>query len=117
MYGICVSLHLPVYEAISRVLNIELKVSAGSQAQFDVFFIFISRSCQVYNADNWVCCSVSLSLIWMLRGLFSASGLRCDVKCSVAAGQENEGQNERLQMVVEMKAFKPLGGLQNGAAS
>jgi len=53
----------------------------------------------------------------MLRGLFSASGLRCDVKCSVAAGQENEGQNERLQMVVEMKAFKPLGGLQNGAAS
>jgi len=38
MYGICVSLHLPVYEAISRVLNIELKVSAGSQAQFDVFF-------------------------------------------------------------------------------
>jgi len=53
----------------------------------------------------------------MLRGLFSASGLRCDVKCSVAAGQENEGENERLQMVVEMKAFKPLGGLQNGAAS
>ncbi len=53
--------------------------------------------------------SLSLSLIWMLRGLFSASGWRCDVKCSVAAGRENEGENERLQMVVEMKAFKPLG--------
>lgn len=32
----------------------------------------------------------------------------------MAAGRENEGENERLQMVVEMKAFKPLGVCRRG---